>query len=285
MAKIINQMRWDDSIRLSLVKVIILSWKAKLLLLGGLPDVEAVKETFHEKLPARDLPSKPVITTTPLIYHNFRQEISSKFPAYNPPPSMFPHEPEQKSILPPLRLNTRAANNVMRTHAEHGGSILHQPVHIGTPAPSPPPSPAGKATKKQNYQTNQLFPFLYPPLDASSNELGGKGSTSLQDSLVGRKWTGTDIPTSILEATELFRSRVRATRALTQMWEARKEYEKYERGWGEGRAPAVDALGTPAEPDQQNENPVVEGAREYDGGANDRLETVEEFYVRILPVI
>jgi hypothetical protein len=191
---------------------------------------------------------------------------------------MFPHEPEQKSILPPLRLNTRAANNVMRTHAEHGGSILHQPVHIGTPAPSPPPSPAGKATKKQNYQTNQLFPFLYPPLDASSNELGGKGSTSLQDSLVGRKWTGTDIPTSILEATELFRSRVRATRSLTQMWEARLEYEKYERGWGEGRAPAED----PRKPDQENGSSDVKEAREYDGDVNDRLRTVEEYYVRIL---
>jgi hypothetical protein len=168
----------------------------------------------------------------------------------------------------------------MRTHAEHGGSILHQPVHIGTPAPSPPPSPAGKATKKQNYQTNQLFPFLYPPLDASSNELGGKGSTSLQDSLVGRKWTGTDIPTSILEATELFRSRVRATRSLTQMWEARLEYEKYERGWGEGRAPAED-LSKLGELGRENESPVMKEAREYDGGANDRLRTVEEYYVRL----
>ena len=74
----------------------------------------------------------------------------------------------------------------------------------------------GKGGKKQNYQTNQNFPFMYPPLDATSNSAGGKGIAGLQDLLVGRKWEGSDIPASILEAGELFSRRVRMTRATSQ---------------------------------------------------------------------
>lgn len=91
--------------------------------------------------------------------------------------------------------------------------------------------------KKQNYQTNQMFPFLYPPLNQSSNDLGGKGSTELQDLLAGRKWSGRDIPASILEAAELFSQRIRATRAMHQLWEERVRFLKFERGQDE-----IDAL-------------------------------------------
>lgn len=114
-----------------------------------------------------------------------------------------------------------------------GASILHQPVHIATPAPSPPPSPpvGGKAGKKQNYQTNQNFPFMYPPLDSTSNSAGGKGAAGLQELLVGRKWEGSDIPKSILEAGALFAKRMRMTRAMRQLWNEREKFLKYERGW------------------------------------------------------
>lgn len=114
-----------------------------------------------------------------------------------------------------------------------GASILHQPVHIATPAPSPPPSPpvGGKAGKKQNYQTNQNFPFMYPPLDSTSNSAGGKGAAGLQELLVGRKWEGSDIPKSILEAGALFAKRMRMTRAMRQLWNERENFLKFERGW------------------------------------------------------
>ena len=114
-----------------------------------------------------------------------------------------------------------------------GASILHQPVHIATPAPSPPPSPpvGGKAGKKQNYQTNQNFPFMYPPLDSTSNSAGGKGAAGLQELLVGRKWEGSDIPKSIIEAGALFAKRMRMTRAMRQLWNEREKFLKYERGW------------------------------------------------------
>jgi Domain of unknown function (DUF3402)/N1221-like protein len=261
-------------------------------MLGGLEDVDKVKESFQEKIPARDQFSKPIITASPLDYHSFRQEISSKYPSYTPPPTIFPLEPEQKSLLPPLRFNPNRPAVPQSKASEHGSSILHQPVHIATPAPSPPPSPAaGKGGKKQNYQTNQLFPFLYPPLDASSNQLGGKGSTSIQDCLVGKRWTGMDIPSSILEASELFKARVRTTRGLRQLWEERGRYLKYERGWVDEEG-NLDPRGIELEEDdfmlddhvvknEETQKPPQEAAKSHDGGVQDRLDVVEEFYVRV----
>lgn len=183
----------------------------------------------------------PVLTASPLDYHLFRQEITSKYPAYNPPLPLVPLEAEHKSILPPLPHHPSRANAVTGSTTGFGqpdgnvsGSILHQPVHIATPAPSPPPSPVGpggKAGKKQNFQTNQNFPFLYPPLDGSSNNIGGKGSTEFQDLMVGKKWEGSDIPASIIEAGQLFASRMRMTRAMRQLWKEREHFLKDDRGW------------------------------------------------------
>ncbi|GAB7365041.1 hypothetical protein MBLNU230_g5822t1 [Neophaeotheca triangularis] len=235
--RMVADLRWDEWAPVPVTKMLLLAWKTVLLALGGIKDVENVKASLRKEDEEKDKHGQPIITASPLDYNLFRQEISSKYPAYQPPAPIFPIEPENNSILPPLKhrrpsyaSSDSAANSAPSNSTQ---SILHQPVHIATPAPSPPPSPAGpgKAGKKQNYQTNQMFPFLYPPLDSSSNDLGGKGSTELQDALVGRKWTGSDIPASILEAAELFAKRMRATRAMKQLWEARVEYMKFERGW------------------------------------------------------
>jgi hypothetical protein len=235
----VARLRWDEHAPIPLTKVLLLAWKTILVSLGGILEVEKVKASLRGSGgEEKDARGQPLITASPLDYHLFRQEISSKYPAYNPPPTLFPLEPENNSILPPLKHRRPSGLSVSDAAfagapAVGTGSIMHQPVHITTPAPSPPPSPAGpgKAGKKQNYQTNQMFPFLYPPLDASSNDLGGKGSTELQDALVGRRWEGADIPTSILEAAELFAKRMRATRAMKQLWEARVDFMKQERGW------------------------------------------------------
>lgn len=181
------------------------------------------------------------IVASPLDYHLFRQEITSKYPAYCPPLPLVPIEEENNSILPPLpnHPSRQASQENLRMAAGAnfngaGKSIFHQPVHIATPAPSPPPSPAGpggKGGKKQNYQTNQNFPFLYPPLDDTSNTVGGKGNAELQDQLVGKRWEGSDIPASILEAGQLFASRMRMSRSIRQLWDVREKFIEYERGW------------------------------------------------------
>ncbi|KIV98580.1 hypothetical protein, variant [Verruconis gallopava] len=293
LADIINKIRWDPSISGELQhsserglspKLLLLTWKSVLVCFGGLEELSRVKESFKVE-EVHDDSKGPLITASPLDYHTFRQEISSKYPAYNPPPSYFPLEPDQRSILPPLRVNpTKPQVSSMPVEpAQHGTSILHQPVHIATPAPSPPPSPAlGKGGKKQNYQTPHLLPFNYPPLDASSNEIGGKGSTMLQDALVGRKWEGSDVPTSILEAAELFSKRMRATRALKQLWEERVEFMKYERGWT-GADEDEDVRPIDNENDESLSAQQAASKKRFDGSVEERLATVEEFYKNGLP--
>lgn len=282
-------------------------WKSILLVFGG------TKEINETKLALRECPDddkdKNLITASPLDYHIFRQEITSKYPAYIPPQLKIPLDADSVSLLPPLPnhpTRNNGSNGIIPAPPgiqSGGGSILHQSVHIATPAPSPPPSPAaGKGGKKQNYQTNQNFPFLYPPLDETSNSAGGKGAAGFQQFLVGRKWEGSDVPASILEAGELFSKRVRMTRSTRQLWEQREEFQKFERGWNFSEIDNddisewdLDALGS--DDDQVDPGKLLEfienkhkktQAPKIDYGPHPedlssetkrRLEAVEEFYV------
>lgn len=242
------------------------------------------------------------ITASPLDYHLFRQEITSKYPSYSPPPPLVPIELENNSILPPLpnhpsrRISQEHLHTRVGPTVNGGGSIFNQPVHIATPAPSPPPSPAGpggKGGKKQNYQTNQNFPFLYPPLDDTSNVVGGKGSAELQDQIVGKRWEGSDVPASILEAGQLFASRMRMSRSIRQLWDVREKFIKYERGWNrkdEDSKKTNTSHRTDEDDKEEEEDEATDGVesphsdsqkvRETDSETvQRRLDAVEDYYV------
>ena len=291
--QVVAKLRWDDNAPIPLTKMLLLSWKTILVCIGGIGDIDAVKKSLKgDEEDEKDARGQPIITASPLDYHLFRQEISSKYPAYQPPPPLFPLEPENNSILPPLKHRrpsyANSETSSVSSAAAGTQSIMHQPVHIATPAPSPPPSPAGpgKAGKKQNYQTNQMFPFLYPPLDSSSNDLGGKGSTELQDALIGRKWEGSDIPTSILEAAELFAKRMRATRAMKQLWEARVDYMKFERGWKAEDGEERDAEdGFEILKESKPEETAEQGKPMPQTEEQRRLNAVNKFYEDSLPYL
>lgn len=262
-----------------------------LLVFGGLNEVDEVKQATSESFEGE---GGRLITASPLDYHIFRQEITSKYPAYIPPPPLLPLEQDNNSILPPLPnrpSRSNGANGIipppMNVNSS-GASILHQPVHIATPAPSPPPSPpvGGKAGKKQNYQTNQNFPFMYPPLDSTSNGAGGKGSAGLQHLLVGRKWEGSDIPKSILEAGELFANRMRMTRAIRQLWDERERFLKFERGWEDKDEDIekldLDSILAKRLSLEETEPPVPEvdyGPNKVDDKVKEKLDLIEKFYV------
>lgn len=280
-------------------------WKSILLLFGGSVSLRRAKEALEPDSKPVDESGRssmaPVLKASPLDYHIFRQEVTSKYPAYNPPPPLVPLDLDMghNSILPPLsNHSSRYSSSTALFHgagpaaASGNTSIFHQPVHIATPAPSPPPSPVGpngKATKKQNYQTNQHFPFMYPPLDQDSNDIGGKGSSGQQDTLVGKKWEGSDVPASIIEAGKLFASRTKMTRAIRQLWEERERFLKYDRGWDANDASPEafdyqDEDGDDAMPGSskipkaaENKNPVKECD---DEDVQQRLDAVEQFYVR-----
>ncbi|KAI1375144.1 N1221-domain-containing protein [Hypoxylon crocopeplum] len=307
MLKASAKLRWQEVNVVPAPQTLLLLWKSILLELGGTKEIEETKQALRET--PTDDKEKDLITATPLDYHVFRQEITSKYPAYVPPQPALPLEADNTSLLPPLPnhpTRNNGSNGILPAPPgtqSGGASILHQPVHIATPAPSPPPSPAvgGKGGKKQNYQTNQNFPFMYPPLDASSNSAGGKGGAGLQDFLVGRKWEGSDVPASILEAGELFSKRVRMTRATRQLWEEREKFQKFERGWDPSDDDLedldLDALDLDEGVNDDKFLELIEkrgkkarGA-EIDYGPNPdvdqevkrRLEAIESFYVAALP--
>ena len=268
-----------------------------LLLFGSSEDVNESKTALRE--PSENGANEHregFITASPLDYHLFRQEITSKYPAYSPPQPLVPIELENNSILPPLpsHASRRMSQESLQTSTGpdvngNAGSIFTQPVHIATPAPSPPPSPAGpggKGGKKQNYQTNQNFPFLYPPLDDTSNTVGGKGSAELQDKLVGKRWEGSDVPTAIQEAGQLFASRMRMSRPIRQLWDVREEFIKYERGWN-GAVNDDETDSSESEGEDQHAKikniertkNVVSEKETADESVQKRLDAVETYYV------
>ena len=89
-----------------------------------------------------------------------------------------------------------------------------QPAPLpGTPAPSPPPSPGQKA-KKQQFQTDPTRPFLFP---YSRNTNGTPASL---------------VPFAIAEADKLYHRHAYVSLGLYQIWEAREECIREERGLG-----------------------------------------------------
>lgn len=304
--EIIARLRWDESANIPLTRIILLLWKTLLLVFGGTEQLKRAKEVLEPKFKTKEDSANrrtPFLTASPLDYHAFRQEITSKYPAYNPPPAIVPLELDSNSILPPLPQHPHKASapfcGVGPSVASGNGSILQQSVHIATPAPSPPPSPigpGGKAGKKQNYQTNQNFPLMYPPLDDTSNRIGGKGTAERQDVLVGKRWEGSDVPASIIEAGRLFSTHVKMTRAMQQLWDERENFMKYDRGWNHDQPSRVpdhswtnnltrdlsdlDLDEPPAQSEPKSPKDEVD-----DPDIQRRLDAVEDFYVSEVSLI
>lgn len=245
LTQMVAKLRWEDPSEPTLFprqRLFLLLWKTSLLVFGSFKAVEDSKTALQKDYDmAENEHDDSFITTSPLDYHLFRQEITSKYPAYSPPQPLVPIELENNSILPPLSTHpSRHASqeNIQSLAANYPvtGSIFNQPVHIATPAPSPPPSPAGpggKSGKKQNYQTNQNFPFLYPPPGDSRGIIENKADNVPYHREQDTRWDDSDVPASILEAGSLFASRMRMSRSLQQLWDVREEYIKAERGWNE----------------------------------------------------
>ncbi|KAK6344221.1 Factor arrest protein 11 [Orbilia brochopaga] len=254
----VAKLRWEDAPGVPLLSLLLLLWKILLCILGTSAQLAKTKalrialtegadeggppttkdqpaelprkttrvkpearpednDTVESESSTRTQSAFPKITASPLDYNNFRQDLLHKYPAYDAPPV-----PEfvAKSFV--ANLNGELASPTVLTSASTTPSILNQPVHIATPAPSPPPSPvAGKGGKKHNYQTNNNFPFLYPP-----TALGGwkDGWANMNSNDVG-------VPASIREGGDLFRSRVRVSPALQQLAEEKERFLKSERGW------------------------------------------------------
>ncbi|RAL58482.1 hypothetical protein DID88_005186 [Monilinia fructigena] len=275
---ITGKLRWDEANELPQTRIFLLFWKSILLVFGGTKEIDKVKRATDE---LANSGGEKIITASPLDYHIFRQEITSKYPAYIPPEPLIPLEPDNNSILPPLPNRPSRASTTASSHRHT------------CPVTTPSPPVGGKAGKKQNYQTNQNFPFMYPPpLDSTSNSAGGKGAAGLQDILVGRKWEGSDIPKSILEAGELFAGRMRMTRAMRQLWDERERFLRFERGWDDRDDEDIEELDLDhilanGLKSQKSKSPKVEvdyGPRiDISDEVKKKLDLVESFYQYAIP--
>jgi len=195
--------------------------KSLLLLFGDttttLPQVKShVRKTLN--LPPIDK-SKSIITTNPLDYHLFRQEIISKYPTYTPPPL-----PVRESLVAEPT-PTIALTRHDQTTTYYDGS--KGPVHIATPAPTPPPSPK---LKKSIFQTDGTVPLLLP---------GMKG----------------EVPAAIVEAGTLFAERMRVGTATAQLWDEKDKFQGYVKGFWDYELEdefAAEAEGSSGENDKAN---------------------------------
>jgi Domain of unknown function (DUF3402) len=116
----------------------------------------------------------------------------AKYPTYLPPPLPVP----EFLIAEPILTLTPVAEPTTTYYDGSGG-----PVHIATPAPSPPPTPR---LKKSIYQTDQTVPLVLP----------GNG----------------EVPRSIIEAGELYSQRMRIGVGTVQMWDEKEKFNEYVKG-------------------------------------------------------
>ncbi|KDR83412.1 hypothetical protein GALMADRAFT_235517 [Galerina marginata CBS 339.88] len=228
-------------------KLLLVLWKTLLTCWGGVRDHTRVKRLARE---LADLPppseNSEKIKSSPLDIDTFHTETSVKYPTFSPPPQLPPlviDAVASKTPKPSLlasRLAKAYSPIPVRHHyhhddheASHGGhpqgmsSQFHQQQNQNgyrhnpqpaTPAPSPPPSPK---PKKQQYQTDQLRPFLFP----FSRARPGKDQRL--------------VPFAIDEADRLYNRHMYISLALSQMWRTREDCMTAESGLD--RMPGTDA--------------------------------------------
>lgn len=199
----IGRLRWGIEGDLPLRPMFLLFWKCMLCLFGSDSTLDRMKKYMLKKYNLTNSMSSKLVMASPLDYHAFRQDMMSRYPSYIPPSSALPKNLENARSIShfievPRPVIAQSANNALPVPT----------VHIATPAPSPPASPAiasGQKVRKSVFMTNQSFPFIHP--------------------------TDDNIPLSIVEASELFHSRVHTTPSMIQLWEERDKFMQQERGW------------------------------------------------------
>lgn len=142
---------------------------------------------------------KKEIIATPLDYHIFRQNIISKYPTYDPPSTLLNIDLEYTTLLPILKEETGSKKMYKDSDSSTG-------EHYVTPLPSPHFS---SKIKQSVLKKNQNLPFLLPLSDSFDLE----------------------IPTSIKEASELFKSKTHLDLSTMQLWEETDKFMRFERGW------------------------------------------------------
>lgn len=209
LVKFIDRWRWNNRNSMRIRNIIILFTKIFKFQIGDLKKRDLAKVYLKKRLNIisdDDDPNK--LTASPIDFHTYRQELTTRYPSFIPPPSTLPKNFEDTSSLtqfisipknqPPRQMNASNQNPPN--------------IHIATPIPSPSTSPNLMENKnikgKRLIQSNFVYPLIYPI--GNDEEI---------------------VPKSIQEATELFVSRVRDKIHLIQLWDEFDHFVKQERGW------------------------------------------------------
>ncbi|WVF71683.1 hypothetical protein IAT40_006491 [Kwoniella sp. CBS 6097] len=270
-------------------KVLLLLWKTLLACLGGMKEAAKAKALSREwaGLPPEQ---KNLTKSSPLDITSWRRDTAVKYPTFAPPSSTVAgvsNEKLSEGMKPiPARPNyhsTEIPPSQPRWQS-NGQPSASNPLP-GTPAPSPPPSPAPKP-KKQQYQTDPTRPFVFPY---------SRSSASAPTSLV---------PFAISEADNLYHQHEYISLGLVQMWQAREECMREERGLGRSGLLGLSASAWDEEEDEEAEHAMMrdwkyeqeemdaqdkgnkEGARiaREKRAAARRLHRVETIYKNTLPI-
>ncbi|WVR07239.1 hypothetical protein IAU60_004280 [Kwoniella sp. DSM 27419] len=219
-------------------KVLLLLWKTLLACLGGMKEVSKARALSREwaGLTPED---KNYTKATPIDITTWRRDTAVKYPTFDPPPSTIAgisNEKLSEGVKPiPSRPNYHSTEipPSQPRYPKVNQAMTSAPMP-GTPAPSPPPSPAAKP-KKQQFQTDPTRPFLFPY---------SRTSASAPSSLV---------PFAISEADKLYQRHEYISLGLLQMWEAREECMREERGLGQSGLIGFDRLKLDDEEDEEAE--------------------------------
>ncbi|KAJ3516201.1 hypothetical protein NLJ89_g1274 [Agrocybe chaxingu] len=221
-------------------KLLLVLWKTLLTCWGGVLEHARVKKL------ARELAGLPTVgenstklKSSPVDIDTFRNETSVKYPTFTPspvPPPSLVDAPIGKTFKP-AQLTSRLAKAYspipVRHHYHHHDESESAIAHGGHPqgggmppqTPSQPPQhlppPPSPKPKKQQYQTDQTRPFLFP---FSKSQFGKNGRL---------------IPFAIDEADRLYNKHMYISLALSQMWRTREDCMTAESGLE--RMPGADA--------------------------------------------
>ncbi|KIY45857.1 hypothetical protein FISHEDRAFT_66658 [Fistulina hepatica ATCC 64428] len=285
-------------------KMLLLCWKSLLACWGGMRDYIRVKKLARELagLPSPTEEELP-IKSSPLDIEIFHEEMSVKYPTFNPVQHPVPGSMPKNAI--PSELSTKLSQAYdpipIRHHYHHeesensgstgsqfqaqNANMQYRHPQAPTPAPSPPPAPKAK---KQQYQTDQTRPFLFPFSRYDKN--------------------GRLVPFAIDEADKLYNKHTYISLSLWQMAKTRAECMAAESGLDHlpGSAPPrTTAAATDAEtlaplPDVALlDEKIAEADRIYESTDTPserrkmkemkedlmRLKRVEQIYSAMLPIL
>ncbi|WVW83665.1 hypothetical protein I302_105686 [Kwoniella bestiolae CBS 10118] len=196
-------------------KVLLLLWKTLLACLGGMKEVSKARALSRE-LAGLPTENKNFTKATPVDISTWRRDTAVKYPTFAPAPSLVAGVSNDKlaeGIKPlPARPNYHSTEIPISQPRQQNNCIPPTSAPLpGTPAPSPPPSPK---PKKQQYQTDPTRPFVFPY---------SRTSAIAPANLV---------PFAISEADKLYHRHEYISLGLYQLWQAREECMREERGLG-----------------------------------------------------